>query len=316
MNNGTESEMFDKMKSYLLAKSLFDSSDVQFVYELLTDKVQPLADYLLYDDLIGKGFSINDCTYLGLITDGEEEESSDLIYRENGKKHGFKINRVMDYFPLIEGYFEEGIYRNINEDRYYRLNRPSDLSEHCSDTVEIGLDYDEYKIVCEKDRVQIVEIGNGQESILHTLTRYPFTYFDLYCPVCRSPIYMNDARQGGLSYSGSNLCELVEIKCSHYVGRVETENGTFVTESLDALKRVRLYENYPIEDHKQENSELYLKRRGEWVKAFVYTPRLNPKNSYWGKAQDGNYRDAFIFLTDKNLTVRREEDFIVRSTGF
>src|SRR4028118_1795236 len=157
MNNSTQSITFDKTKSYAMAQSLFDPSDVQLVYEVRSGKMQPLSDYLRYEDLTGKGVSISDCAYIGPTTDIEEEESCDLIYREKGEMHGFKVKRVLDHFPLIEGYFEEGIYRNVNEDRYYELKKLSELSELCSDTVELGLDYDEYKIVCQKDKVQIVE---------------------------------------------------------------------------------------------------------------------------------------------------------------
>ena len=109
-------------KRYILAQSLFDHSDVRFLYEVQTMRAHPVADFVREDQLIGKGFSINYCSYTGTFTGTEQKNDCDLIYKRDEKQHGFKIKDVMNYFLLIEGNFVEGIYQNINGDKFYQIN--------------------------------------------------------------------------------------------------------------------------------------------------------------------------------------------------
>jgi len=81
-------------------------------------------------------------------------------------------------------------------------------------------------------------------------------------------------------------CAIKQVKCEHYMGRIEKQDNKFTKPSLKYLEI----------PHKIQNEELFLLTGAGWKKLIAYSPPIDSAKSYWGASGGGNYTDVFLFV--------------------
>ncbi|HEY7181553.1 MAG TPA: hypothetical protein VIC84_09045 [Blastocatellia bacterium] len=183
--------------------------------------------------------------------------------------------------PLIEGEFHPGIYDTGLEglDAYYYIPTVEAL-EDILHHVFIDFDDEEEKVLCLPDRIELIEIASEKPQV-HTLTKVPETFFDVFCPICNTQL-----RGYTVLADYYNRCEVTEpTPCSHYLGLI----CAYEEDELADLKM----------SYKFEENELFLRLpTGEWVKPMIYNV---PGVSYWRVGEDSEFTTDFIILLPKHF---------------
>ena len=141
-------------------------------------------------------------------------------------------------------------------------------------------------MLCHKGKIEIIVVENGVELTYKIIPAYPFTYFDLYCPICSKKITSYK-----LTENDSIRCSLEKTKCKHYIGIVEKKNGKYMKETFKHLQL----------DYKIEREDLLIMTTAGWKKVITYTPPVMPLNSHWGASGGEGYNDVFLFLDSNGI---------------
>lgn len=275
---------FNKGHFYVIAENYFDLAKTEVLFEIKDDQNSGKKnfDHLDLERFFAGGYGIYYCRLLDSNRDEEyDEEVYDLILRQNDEAYGFDIIDHLADFPLIEGKFTPGIYSDEDSGEFYEIRTVKDLEEFYKNILE-DISPDQLKIICLQNVLELVEVTQGKDNLIEIKNAYPFTYFDVHCPICSKKII-------GCKFISKSSCRIKyeENKCLHYIGKIYKIDNQYDFESLDALGA-----NYKLKDR-----DLYLKIDKKWRKPIVYIAPCKPLYSYWGKSQEAGYSDVFIFLS-------------------
>lgn len=271
---------FNKDNIYIVVEDFYKEPSRYILLEESATESQEILNLIDTEQFLGKGIIINLCRLLGPVDFDLNDEDYELVLSNNNSNYSFEVLDCL-LFPRIEGDLTPGIYPDNYLGVHYELKDIWDLSELFSRFTETGRGLDEFKVVCHKGSIEVIDIKNGIEETYETIPAYPFSYFDLYCPICSKKIISYEVTD-----NDSIRCSFKKTKCEHYIGLVERENGLYMKE---CFKHLQL--NYKVED-----AYLFLLTINGWKKAVTYTPPINPLISHWGASGGENYTDVFLFL--------------------
>jgi len=272
----------DERPLYLVAENLFDGTSSKLLGRAALDEARQLQPAYDLTGFVGRGYRINLCEK---ITSPDEAEDLVVTVDVGGEKQYFEVSEIVEGFPLVEGTFTPGIYEML-EYEYYALEDVAALSKEAED--DPNLLTEGYKIVCRADAVDFIELPSGE--LLCSIERHPFSFFDVFCPVCRARILTYEKSQNEFDL---NHCETVETPCPHFVGNsVRMEGFGYMS---GQLKKHGL--NYKFVDN-----ELFFETApDEWQKALIYNAPGDRTNCYWCD-DDSEYKNDFFFLENRLLT--------------
>lgn len=271
---------FNKDNIYIIVEDFYKEPSRYILLEESATESQEILNRIATEQFLGKGIIINLCRPLGPVDFDLNDENYELVLSDNNSNYSFEVLDCL-LFPRIEGNLTPSIYPDNYLGVHYELKEIWDLSELFSRFTETGRGLDEFKILCHKQSVEIIDIENGIENTYKTIPAYPFSYFDLYCPICSKKIISYESTE-----SDSIRCSIKKIKCEHYIGLVEKENGRYLKESFEYLQL----------KYRTDQASLFLMTTNGWKKAVTYTPSVNPLISHWGASGGKNFTDVFLFL--------------------
>lgn len=144
----------------------------------------------------------------------------------DGKPAILEISEILDFFSVIEGEVAPGIYKFYrHEEEYYEIKDGVTLSRFFIEDPNFG--YEEEKFVCRPDGISLCDVKTDEELCFYK--RYPFSFFDVHCPLCRQQI---------MGYQLSDYrfrCEVTLSPCPHYIGKAVLERSFYESERLDNL---------------------------------------------------------------------------------
>lgn len=269
----------DERPSYLIAENLLDAAGSKLLGRATLDDTERLQPAYDLTEFVGRGYRINLCEK---ITSPDAAKDLVVTVDVGGEKQYFEVSYIVKGFPLVEGTFAPGIYEMI-EYQYYALDDVAALSENAEG--DPNLSTGDYKLVCRADAVEFIELPGGE--LLCTIERHPFSFFDVFCPLCRERIMSYEKSQNKFDL---NRCEIVETPCPHFVGNSVRMEGFG-------------YEPGQLEEHglnhKFVGGELFFEAApGEWHKALIYNPPGDRTNCYWSDV-DSQYKDDFFFVENR-----------------
>lgn len=197
----------------------------------------------------------------------------------DGKPAIFETNKILDFFPVIEGELAPGIYQFYQHDtEYYEIKDGVALSRFFIEDPNFG--YEEEKFVCRPDGISLYDIKTDEE--LNFYKRHPFSFFDVHCPLCRQQIMGYHLGDYGFE------CEVSLSPCLHYIGKTVLQQSSYESERLDNLGI-----NYKFID-----GDIYFETARGWQKPVIFMPPDQPLDSIWNGTPSLKYglADHFFFV--------------------
>lgn len=223
---------------------------------------------------VGRGMMICECKVL----ESPDQADDDCFEIHVGDEPMiFEITEFIRCLPIIEGELRPGLYRFYEQGpNYYEIKDAAALSKFFDE--EPNFDYENEKFICRPDRISLHEMKTGEEFC--SFTRYPFSFFDVHCPLCRQKVITYKAEPERFE------CKDLSIPCSHYVGHAVWCSIGYETRAIDDLQI----------SHKLVADELYFDTAEGWQKPIIYAPPYQPLESIWdGSDAENTYQDHFFF---------------------
>jgi hypothetical protein len=222
-----------------------------------------------FAEFIGGGYEVYRCKKID-----SPNSAKDILVRLilNKKDYFFEVNQILKSFPLIEGVFSPGIYKlNTDDLEYFEIDGLEVLSTVYDFLLYHNCRTEDYKIICRKDSVSLISMPDGK--CLEKVEKHPFTFFDLYCPLCNKKVVTY--RKESFEYP---KCLITKTPCCHFIGTAVHFSFGYEKE---ALKDFNL--NYQI-----VGEALYFEiQEGRWEKATVDIPCYSV-SSYWNYLNEEN----------------------------
>jgi len=291
-NNGQikQSDLkIDQRKYQVIFINWFDRSADRILYETDEDWDKQLREEWIFDlldrhgvelnveDFIGKGVSIYFCEEIGVCDDDYDEDDGNLKVKRGEIDYEFWINDSSVDFPLIEGNFTPGIYWEKSQSIYYEMRDLHDLSMLFSYFLML-IPIDEYKVVCHENGAEMRVLADN--SVVKNVKRFPFNFFDVYCPFCRQAVLTHE-----IESENYPQCVQIDTPCSHYIGQAIKTDDKFHKKSLEEIGII----------YKIEGDDLYMETAEDWRKLTIYDPPYEPEKFFYSDNLR-HYRDIFLFL--------------------
>jgi hypothetical protein len=293
-NNDYQNNQFainaDRKKYQVIFINWFDRSADRILYETDENWERQLREEWIFDlldrhgvelnveDFIGKGVSIYFCQEIGVCGDDYDEDDGNLKVKRGEIDYEFWINDSSVDFPLIEGHFTPGIYWEKYQSIYYEMKELDDLSMLFSYFLDLILSVDEYKIVCHDYGAEMIALADN--SIVRKVKRFPFNFFDVYCPFCRQAVHTHE-----IESENYPRCVQIDTPCSHYIDQVIKTDDKFHKKSLEEIGII----------YKIDGDDLFIETALGWQKLTIYDPPYEPDKFFYSDNQR-HYRDIFLFL--------------------